>query len=99
MGDRIMYNEIRVLEVGSWRILCPNAYGKKYRNTENPLLIHKCPKEFSRLNLNRMDIGDEELEFYSQPDRSDGNPKCKLCKDPIPDEIQGLLAMFYMDKE
>lgn len=95
MTDRIYYNDEPVLEVGRWRVLIANMFGKKYKGIEKPLLIHKCPKEFR--NLRTMNAGEEEREFYDAPDRSDGNPKCKLCHDPVPDEIQGLLAMYYWD--
>ncbi|KKK65678.1 hypothetical protein LCGC14_2971720 [marine sediment metagenome] len=97
MSDRICYNDDPVLEVGRWRILCPNMYGKKYKGLTNPLLIHKCPKEFTKI-INPITTSDKEIEYWSVPDRSDGNPKCKLCHDPVPEEIQGLLAMYYMDK-
>lgn len=85
-----------MLEVGRWKILCPNAYGKKYRGTKKPLLVHKCPKEFTKI-LDPTQTDEKEIEYYSRPDRSSGTPTCKICQDPIPDEIQGLLAMYYMD--
>lgn len=96
-GNRIMYNDDPVLEVGNWRILCPNAYGKRYKGLINPILIHKCAEHKE---------GEQGVDWQTQinpnlmnPKQVDGDPECSYCKDPVPDEIQGLLAMYYMDNK
>ena len=87
---QIYYNDEPVLQVGSWRVLCPNMYGKKYRSMKNPILIHKCPKYVSPED-------DKEWATLLIPERPAGMPHCARCNDPVPDEIQGLLSMYYMD--
>ena len=87
---RIFYNDEPVLEVGGWRVLCPNAYGKKYKNLEKPLLIHKCSANAER--------GARQWSDIMIPERPEGKPHCGHCDDPVPEEIQGLLAMYYWDK-
>lgn len=87
-----MYNDKPVLEVNGWKILCPNAYGKKYRGLTNPILIHKC-------NLATIHPNTQEWGEMMAPDRPEGNPHCGKCHDPIPEEIQGLLAMYYWGAE
>ena len=89
MTKKNLYNEDPILEVGKWRILCPNALGKKY--TMNPLLVHKCTA-YRVIGSNT-----DTWEDMSVPHRPEGNPQCSRCEDPVPEEIQGLLAMYYMD--
>ena len=86
--SRICYNDDPVLEVNGWRVLCPNMYGKKYKGLTNPILIHKCI-QYQPDPLRWRDI--------SIPDHPDGNPKCSACRDPIPEEIQALLALYHWD--
>ena len=89
-SKQILYNDEPVLQVGGWKVLCPNMYGKKYKGLERPLLVHKCA-EYSQ-----NPEGDRWNEFYS-PGLPQGVPHCGHCDDPVPDEIQGLLAMYYWD--
>ena len=92
MGKYHMISDKPILTVGSWRLLGPDKHGIAAGQLR-PLLVHKCPKEFSHLKNTK----DEEIR-YTQPDRSDGQPKCKLCYDPVPEEIQGLLAMYHWEE-
>ena len=87
---QILYNDEPVLEVGGWRVLCPNMYGKKYKNLKNPILIHKCPNITQNPN-------EEKWSDIIFPERPEGQPHCGHCDDPVPEEIQGLLAMYYWD--
>jgi len=97
MLSKICYNDEPVLEVGAWRVLCPNMYGKKYKGINNPILIHKCPKHINT-DIDGNETPSDEWRNTMVPDRSTGNPQCARCADPVPDEIQGLLAMYYMDE-
>ena len=91
-NDLILYNEEPMLEVGSWRVLCPNAYGKKYKGKKDPMLIHKCPKHNPDEFRFRTIYGDMK---HIHPK---GNPRCFRCQDPVPDEIQGIMAMYHWNK-
>ena len=88
---QIHYNDVPVLEVGGWRVLCPNMYGKKYKGLKNPILIHKC-SEYAK------NPDGEQWSDIMIPKRPEGQPQCGHCNESIPDEIQGLLAMYYWDK-
>lgn len=87
---QILYNDVPVLEKDGWRVLCPNMYGKKYKNLKNPILIHK------RAEYSKNPEG-EKWSNLTLPARPEGNPHCGYCDVPVPDEIQGLLAMYYWD--
>ena len=90
--SRICYNDEPVLEINGWRVLCPNMYGKKYKGLTNPILIHKCAKYAPHKDPEEQGWRDIILS-----DRPRGNPQCGTCNDPIPDEIQGLLALYHWD--
>ena len=91
MTNQILYNDDPMLEVDGWRVLCPNMYGKKYKGLTNPVLLHKC-SAYIKDPKGSKDWGDMLI-----PIRPNGNPHCGTCGDPIPEEIQGLLALYYMD--
>ena len=84
----IYYNDDPVLEVGLWRILCPNMFGMKYKGRKNPLLVHKC-SEYSE------NPEGDKWGTIMISEHPEGNPHCGHCNDPVPEEIQGLLALYY----
>ena len=83
--DLYLWNDTPVVEEGSWRLLVPNNYAKRYKNCHHPVVVHKCP------------LKGQEYILTSQS-MKEGNPRCGECDEQCPDNVQGVYCLHQFDE-
>ncbi len=84
--DLTFWHDTPSVQVGNWRMLIPNNYGRKYRGINYAIVVHQCQEDPLRR--------DNTMSVNAMRD----DPKCDACGEVVPEDVQGLYKLFEFNR-